>query len=107
MDYTIIITTAVSAFTAIAGFFAGKRRSDAEATQTAFNAYNVALESLRAEMEANGKRWNEIRKAMESKIESQGKRIDELEKEREENKKRILDLEKENIYLKEQISKIK
>ena len=93
MDWSIIITTAISAFTAVAGFFVGKRKSDAEATQTAFESYNVALKSLRGEIEANGQRWNEIRKALESKIESQ--------------EKRILELEKENLYLREQISKIK
>lgn len=93
MDFTIIITTAISAFTAVAGFFVGKRKSDAEATQTAFESYNVALKSLRGEIEANGQRWNEIRKSLESKIESQ--------------EKRILELEKENLYLKDQISKIK
>ena len=53
IDYIqIISTTLIAVFTAIIGFFTGKKKRDNEATHTAFEAYNFALQSLRKEFES-------------------------------------------------------
>lgn len=80
-NWNIIIDTCLAVFAGVGGFFAGKKKSDADATRTAFEAYNVALESLRNEIKKTTERWNEIRGELERKIDEQGKRISELEKE--------------------------
>lgn len=80
-NWTIIIDTCLAVFAGVGGFVAGKKKSDADATRTAFEAYNVALESLRNEIKKTTERWNEIRGELERKIDEQGKRISELEKE--------------------------
>ena len=80
-NWNIIIDTCLAVFAGVGGFFAGKKKSDADATRTAFEAYNVALESLRNEIKKTTERWNEIRGELERKINEQGKRISELEKE--------------------------
>lgn len=80
-EYRIIIELIAGALVSIGGFFVGKKKSDAEATRTAYEAYNVALASLRDEIKSNAERFNEVRKALESKIDEQGRRITELERE--------------------------
>lgn len=80
-NWNIIIDTCLAVFAGVGGFVAGKKKSDADATRTAFEAYNVALESLRNEIKKTTERWNEIRGELERKIDEQGKRISELEKE--------------------------
>ncbi len=80
-NWNIIIDTCLAVFAGVGGFVAGKKKSDADATRTAFEAYNVALESLRNEIKKTTERWNEIRSELERKIDEQGKRISELEKE--------------------------
>lgn len=80
-NWNIIIDSCLAVFAGVGGFFAGKKKSDADATRTAFEAYNVALESLRNEIKKTSERWNEIRGELERKIDEQGKRISELEKE--------------------------
>lgn len=80
-NWNIIIDTCLAVFAGVGGFVAGKKKSDADATRTAFEAYNVALESLRNEIKKATERWNEIRGELERKIDEQGKRISELEKE--------------------------
>ena len=68
-----LIGAAVSIVTAVLGYKQGQKKSDAEATRTAFESYNYALESLRKEFE---------------------QRIEELQKENEELKVRIASIEK-------------
>ena len=80
-NWNIIIDTCLAVFAGVGGFVAGKKKSDADATRTAFEAYNVALESLRNEIKKTTELWNEIRGELERKIDEQGKRISELEKE--------------------------
>lgn len=73
IDYIqIISTTLIAVFTAIIGFFTGKKKRDNEATQTAFEAYNFALQSLRKEFES---------------------RIELLQKENEELRRQIKELQ--------------
>lgn len=112
-NWNIIIDTCLAVFAGVGGFVAGKKKSDADATRTAFEAYNVALESLRNEIKKTTERWNEIRGELERKIDEQGERISELEMEKEnaslkinEQGKRISELEKENASLKIQIEKL-
>lgn len=69
-----IIGAAVSIVTAALGYKQGQKKSDAEATRTAFESYNFALESLRKEFET---------------------RIEALVRENEELRHRIAELEKE------------
>ena len=80
-NWNIIIDRCLAVFAGVGGFVVGKKKSDADATRTAFEAYNVALESLRNEIKKTTERWNEIRGELERKIDEQGKRISELEKE--------------------------
>lgn len=80
-NWNVIIDSCLAVFAGVGGFVAGKKKSDADATRTAFEAYNVALESLRNEIKKTTERWNEIRGELERKIDEQGKRISELEKE--------------------------
>lgn len=90
-ELRIIIEALAGVALSIGGFFVGKRKSDAEATETAFSAYNVALEALRNEITKNNERWQEIRNELEQKIQEQGKRITELERE---NKSLKIQIEK-------------
>lgn len=69
-----IIGASVSIITAFLGYKQGQKKSDAEATQTAFESYNFALESLRKEFEH---------------------RINVLQRENDELKQRIATIEKE------------
>jgi hypothetical protein len=70
---TALISAAVAIVTAVLGYKQGQKKSDAEATRTAFENYNYALESLRKEFE---------------------QRIEALQKENEELKVRIASIEK-------------
>lgn len=90
-ELRIIIEAVAGLALSIGGFFVGKKKSDAEATGTAFSAYNVALEALRNEITKNNERWQEIRNELEQKIQEQGKRITELERE---NKSLKIQIEK-------------
>lgn len=96
MERTIIEAVA-GALLSVGGFIAGKKKTDAEATKTAYDAFNVALSSLRDEIKANAERFNEVRKALEAKIDEQAERITE-------QAKRITELEEENRSLKIQIT---
>lgn len=96
-NWNIIIDTCLAVFAGVGGFFAGKKKSDADATRTAFEAYNVALESLRNDINANAERFNEVRQALEKKIDGQAKQIAD-------QAKRITELEEENRSLKIQIA---
>lgn len=91
-DLRTFIEILAGAAVSVGGFFVGRKKTNAEATQTAFEAYNVALNSLRKEIEENGKRWDEIRKSLEDKIEIQGKEIDALKKENQELRETIQEL---------------
>ena len=72
---TALISAAVAIVTAVLGYKQGQKKSDAEATRTAFESYNYALESLRKEFE---------------------QRIEALRKENEELKVRIASIEKKS-----------
>lgn len=96
-DYRIIIEAIGGALISVGSFFVGKKKSDAEATRTAFEAFNVALESLRNEIKSNADRFNEVRQALEKKIDGQAKQIAD-------QAKRITELEEENRSLKIQIA---
>lgn len=48
---TAIITAGVSIITAVVGYIKGRKKTDAEATNAAFEGYNLALESLRKNFE--------------------------------------------------------
>lgn len=68
-----LIGAAVSIVTAVLGYKQGQKKRDVEATRTAFESYNYALESLRKEFE---------------------QRIEALRKENEELRVRIASIEK-------------
>ena len=72
---TALISAAVAIVTAVLGYKQGQKKSDAEATRTAFENYNYALDSLRKEFE---------------------QRIEALKKENEELKVRISSIEKKS-----------
>lgn len=94
-DLRTLIELCAGAVATVGAFWVGRKKTNAEATQTAFEAYNVALNSLRKEIEENGKRWDEIRKSLEDKIEIQGKEIDGLKKENQELRAKVQELTKQ------------
>lgn len=75
MDYTLLLSPIVAILTAIIGYKTGRRNRENEATQTAFESYKFALESLRSEFE---------------------RQIDSLKKENQELRERIKVLESKN-----------
>lgn len=99
-DIRIFIEIIVGAVVSCGGFFVGRKKSNAEANRTAYEAFNFALESLRDEMKSNAERFNEVRKALEAKIDEQAMKI-------ESQGKRISELEEENRSLKAKISEFK
>lgn len=88
-DIRTFIEILAGAAVSAGGFFVGRKKTNAEANRTAYEAFNVAFASLRDEIKNNAERFNEVRKALEEKIEEQGKRIAELEKENQELREAI------------------
>lgn len=52
VESTALISATVSIISAFLGYFQGRKKYNAEADRAAYEAYNYALQSLRAEMEA-------------------------------------------------------
>lgn len=66
---TALISAAVAIMTAILSYKQGQKKAVADATQTAFEAYNFALESLRKEFEIRIDRLHQENNELRNKIE--------------------------------------
>lgn len=66
---TALISAAVAILTAILSYKQGQKKAVADATQTAFEAYNFALESLRKEYEIRIDRLHQENNELRNKIE--------------------------------------
>lgn len=66
---TALISAAVAILTAILSYKQGQKKAVADATQTAFEAYNFALESLRKEFEIRIDRLHQENNELRNKIE--------------------------------------
>ncbi len=87
-NFNLVIEAVLAVFAGVSGFFVGKRKSDAEATQTAFEAYNVALNALKQELADNKSRWEQLEADLTEKIRRQDERIKQLENENRELRNR-------------------